>query len=323
MFGVNNMRRAKLIFTLLLSSLLSFKGVSLLNNREVIKTSAISKGTLVISEVYGGGSTTSPYNSDYIEIYNNSDTIIDVSDVYVHYGAARLDLSAKTRLSGHILPRSYYLIKEAGVSGGNALPTPDTSGSIQMASGYFKVALSTSELKPDGPDSENVLDFLGTGTANAYEGSPAPAGSNELAVKRTIVDGVASDSDDNSVDFTTSAPNPKNSAISVALTIMNEDTAHQCITKYPFVKNLLANLSPSQLDYFKTNDATLLNNARIRLYAWSVYHNDETPYPSNDLGSDVGPSDNRDQSIVAIIIIGVLSLTTILGLYFINKKKDK
>lgn len=308
-----------LIASLLLLSLLSFNRGS----TNIMKTQAITKGSLVISEVYGGGGATSPYNSDYIVIYNNSDDILNIDNCYIHYGAATLDLNINTKLSGNILPRSYYLIKEYGVTSGTPLPLPDVSGSINIATGYFKVALTLGAERPSGPNSDNVLDFLGTGTANAYEGSPGPSGSSNLSVQRKIDNGVALDTDNNENDFIVGAPRPYNSALSVAAKIMVEDNDGQCVTKYPIIKNLVTNLSEAQRHYFQNDEHELINNARARYNAWSAYHNDQNPYLASDLTNEVNGGDNRDKSIVAIIVIAVISLTTIIGLYLINKKKKE
>lgn len=113
-------------------------------------------------------------------------------------------------LSGTIKAKSFFLIQAAAESGGiENLPTPDAVCDIAMGGSGFKLALCNSDTLPTGPDSPNVVDFVGAGSANAYEGSgPAPAPSNTTAIVRPNL----LDTDDNSVDFETAAPNPRNSA---------------------------------------------------------------------------------------------------------------
>src|SRR5690606_341488 len=60
------------------------------------------------------------------------------------------------------------------------------------------------------PTDANVLDFVGIGTANIYEGTAAaPAISNTTAAFR-LLDG-CQDTNDNAADFITGAPSPRNS----------------------------------------------------------------------------------------------------------------
>lgn len=280
---------------------------------------------VVISEVYGGGGESSaPYKYDYIELYNNSDSVIELNGWYVHYGASTTDLNFKTSLSGRILPRSFYLIKELGTgTNGLELPLSDISGSITMARGAFKVALTNNDVKPTTVNDTNVIDFIGAGNANMYEGSRALYGSVTESLQRVISEGVAIDTNDNGNDFILGVPSPMNSALSIATKIMAEDEALQCITKYPEVKSLLGNLSVNQLNYFQNdNENMLLISARERYQAWSLYHNDTEAYPLiNQIRTN--DYDQSELSVIAIVLIGVLGLTTIILYYFINKKKIK
>ena len=172
---------------------------------------------VVINQVYGGGGNSgATYKSDFIELYNPTNADIVLDGWSVQYTSAtgtnwQTSSTACTLLSGTIKARGYYLIQEAKGTGGTTdLPAPDATGSIAMGATGFKVALSRSTVAITGKDDSNVVDFVGAGAANAFEGSaPTPAPSNTLAIIRAI-DGI--DTDDNSRDFITSAPNPRNSA---------------------------------------------------------------------------------------------------------------
>jgi hypothetical protein len=81
-----------------------------------------------------------------------------------------------------------------------------------MAATAGKVALTNTEtaLTVDNPvGSANVVDFVGYGSADAYEGAgPAPAPSNTTSDLRA--GNGATDTNDNAADFTAGTPNPRN-----------------------------------------------------------------------------------------------------------------
>ena len=104
-------------------------------------------------------------------------------------------------------------MQEAAGSGGTQnLPTPEATGTISMSATAGKVALTKTQtaLTVDNPVGNSaVADFVGYGSADAFEGSgPAPAPSNTTADLRA--NGGATDTNDNAADFTAGAPNPRN-----------------------------------------------------------------------------------------------------------------
>lgn len=117
-----------------------------------------------------------------------------------------------TNLSGSIAPGQYYLIQQAAGTGGTTLlPTPDATGGIALAATAGKVALVNSTTPLDGtcPASVSIADLIGYGSnANCFETARAPAPGNTTAVLRKT-DGCA-DSGNNSADFSTGAPAPRN-----------------------------------------------------------------------------------------------------------------
>lgn len=170
--------------------------------------------SVVISEVYGGGGNTgAPYKNDFIELYNNGSATVDLSTYAVQYAAATGTTWAKTPLSGSLAPGRYYLIQEAGGTVGSALPAPQTTGTISLSATAGKVALTKTltTLTVSNPvGSADVADFIGFGTtANAYEGAGrAPAPSNTTSDSRA--GGGATDTNNNTVDFTAGAVSPRN-----------------------------------------------------------------------------------------------------------------
>ncbi|MGH9137999.1 MAG: ExeM/NucH family extracellular endonuclease [Acidimicrobiales bacterium] len=182
---------------------------------------------IVVSQVYGGGGNSgAPLTHDYIELFNRGSEPVDLTGWSVQYasatGTGTFASNSPTALSGALPPGSYYLVQQAGGSNGSPLPTPDAVGTINMsASGGKVVAVrpgATLGLQCNGSDpfpcdaSElaRVADLVGYGGANFFEGSAAaPTLSNTTAALR---DGDGeTDTDDNASDFTSGAPNPRNS----------------------------------------------------------------------------------------------------------------
>ncbi len=171
---------------------------------------------IVISQVYGGGGNTgATYKNDFIELFNRGTTPVNVNGWSVQYAAATSAIWTVTNLTNVTIPAGgYYLVQEAVGAGGTInLPTPDATGVINVSATVGKVALvnTTTALTVACPASTAYVDFIGYGTtANCFEGALSPAPSNTLAVLRAA--NGCTDTDANNTDFTTGAPNPRNSA---------------------------------------------------------------------------------------------------------------
>ncbi|MCO5183148.1 MAG: lamin tail domain-containing protein [Anaerolineae bacterium] len=170
---------------------------------------------LRISQVYGGGGNSgATYTHDFIELFNAGTTSISLTGYSVQYASSSGTSWSATVLSGSIGPGQYFLIQEAAGSGGTtALPTPDVIGTIAMSGASGKVALvsSTTALSGSCPSGGALVDFVGYGSANCYEGSGAtPTLTNTTAALRA--DDGCTDTDDNANDFATGAPNPRNTS---------------------------------------------------------------------------------------------------------------
>jgi DNA/RNA endonuclease G (NUC1) len=181
--------------------------------------------TVVISQVYGGGGNTgAPLLNDYVELYNRSDTAVSLNGWSVQYasatGTGNFGANPVTALSGSIAAGGYYLVKQAsGGAVGVALPTPDVTGTVNMSGTAGKVALVnvTTGVACNGgstpcPAGElaKIVDLVGYGNANFFEGAgAAPTLSNTTAGFRG--NNGCTETDNNSADFATGAPNPRNS----------------------------------------------------------------------------------------------------------------
>ncbi|MEZ4732943.1 MAG: ExeM/NucH family extracellular endonuclease [Caldilineaceae bacterium] len=173
-----------------------------------------SPADVTISQVYGGGGNSgATYTNDFIELYNRSGTTIDLTGWSVQYASSSGTSWQVTSLSGSLAPGQYYLIQEAqGAGGTTPLPTPDAIGTIAMSGTSAKIALvnSSTALSASCPVGANIVDFVGYGGANCFEGTAAaPTLSNTTAALR--VDGGVTDTNDNAADFTTGSPDPRNS----------------------------------------------------------------------------------------------------------------
>ncbi|WP_309505315.1 endonuclease/exonuclease/phosphatase family protein [Streptomyces sp. KM273126] len=173
----------------------------------------------VISEVYGGGGNSgASLTHDFIELGNAGNASFDLSGWSVQYLSGSPTSTSKwqvTPLSGAVPAGGKYLIQEAkGAGGDTALPTPDATGTIAMSAASGTVALvhSTTALTcltaADCAADGTVKDLVGFGTAVVREGSPATGAGNTTSVSR---DAKFTDTDDNSADFTGSAPSPSSS----------------------------------------------------------------------------------------------------------------
>lgn len=189
---------------------------------------------IVISEVYGGGGNSgSTWKNDFIELYNPTTAPISINDWSVQYASATGSWSAGniTPLTGTIAPHGFFLIQESQGAGGTTnLPTPDATGSLALSGTQGKVALVKSTTAITSKSDPNVIDFVGYGATNEYEGTGgAPALSNTTSAERKASStstattlalggseasmGNGYDSDNNANDFVAqTAINPQNSA---------------------------------------------------------------------------------------------------------------
>ncbi len=172
--------------------------------------------TVVISQVYGGGGNSgSTYKSDFIELHNNAAAPVSLDGWSVQYNSATgTNANQVTALSGTIPAGGYYLVKQANGTGGTLdLPTPDTTGTIAMGAGGFKVLLvntTTALLGNSASNAAGIIDYVGCGNATIFETAVAPTPSAVNSVSRKNFG--TTDTDNNSLDFTAGAAAPRNSA---------------------------------------------------------------------------------------------------------------
>ena len=99
--------------------------------------------TVVVSQLFaGGGNAGAPYTNDFVELVNRGGTAVDVSGWTVQYASASAATWQSTALAGSIQPGRYYLVQLASTAAvGAPLPTPDATGTTNLAATGGKVAL--------------------------------------------------------------------------------------------------------------------------------------------------------------------------------------
>ena len=175
-----------------------------------------SQAQVVISQVYGGGGNTgAPFTNDFIELFNRGTAPQDLTGWSVQYASNNGSTWAVTNLPSVTLqPGKYFLIQQAAGSTPSAsLPTPDATGTLAMGGSNGKVLLASVTTAQSGtfPTGSQIIDFVGYGSATTYEGTAPVAGlTNTTAAIR--LNGGCTDNNQNSTDFTTGTPTPRNSS---------------------------------------------------------------------------------------------------------------
>jgi hypothetical protein len=177
-------------------------------------------GSIVVGEVYAaGGNSGAAYANDYVELFNRGAGSVAIDGWTLQYASAASTSWQSTALSGTIPAGGRYLVQLAsGGANGAALPTADATGTSNLAVTGGKVAvvdsataLSCGASAGSCSAASGLQDLIGYGGAADFEGSgAAPVGSATNALARA--GGGCTDTDDNSADFATAAPDPQNSS---------------------------------------------------------------------------------------------------------------
>jgi predicted extracellular nuclease len=192
----------------------------------VAAPSFASTSGVVISQVYGGNGNT--FASDYVELFNAGSSAVSISGWSIQYasasGTGTFASNGPTVLNGSLQPGQHWLVKLSTSSAGTALPTADATGTTNLSSSAGKVVLANTStgLACNGSSSSpcsaaqlaQVVDLVGYGSANFFEGTAAPALTATSALLRA--GNGCTDSDNNATNFATGTPLPHNSAAPVA-----------------------------------------------------------------------------------------------------------
>jgi predicted extracellular nuclease len=205
----------------------------------VLLISNISTAQVVISQAYGGGGNAgSTFTHDYVELLNTGTTSVSLNGMSIQYASATGTTWAVTALPNvSLLPGQYFLIQQAqGAGGTTPLPTPDLipTTPIAMSGTNFKILLAnTVDAQTGCPTGTQIIDFVGFGSANCFEGTVAGVLSNTTAGLRA--NNGCQDTNNNSSDFTAGTPNPRNtsSPVNICGTASANDNAIAALKIYP------------------------------------------------------------------------------------------
>jgi hypothetical protein len=185
-----------------------------------VPTARSASPDVVVSQVFaGGGNAGAPFANDFVELFNRGSTTVDLGSWTVQYASASGATWQATALSGSIAPGRHYLVQLASAAAvGGSLPTPDATGTTNLAVSGGKVAivrdatpLACGATAGSCSTAASIADLVGYGSAADDEGSAAaPAIDNTTAAVRA--GGGCTDTDANATDFSAETPAPRNTS---------------------------------------------------------------------------------------------------------------
>ena len=187
-------------------------------------TASSASSDMVVSQLYaGGGNSGATYTNDFVELFNRGSSAVDLGTWSIQYASASGTSWQVTPLAGSVQPGGYFLVQLASAAAiGAALPTPDASGTANLANTGGKVALVRSAgaltcgaAAGSCSADPSVADLVGYGTATDYEGTGPATGLNNTTAALRGGDG-CTDTDANASDFAGAIPAPRNSATAAA-----------------------------------------------------------------------------------------------------------
>lgn len=195
----------------------------------VISVAAFSNAQIVINEIYGGGGNSgATLKNDFIELKNIGSSVASLNGATIQYAPATGAFTQYHTLPNITLnPGQAYLIQEATGGGGtvdlpspnfiattiinfNGTPNPSLGIGIAMTSG--KIVLASNTTQVTGPTASNVIDFVGYGTVDQFEGAGAAPSPTTL----TSITRISGDTNNNVVDFMIATASPGTGTLAVA-----------------------------------------------------------------------------------------------------------
>ncbi len=212
------------------------------NGSEIKRAKADSADHLVINEIgidsiSGSGGS----EDDWVELYNPTDGAISLNGWSIQKISNSGGTFSKLNLSGSIPAHGYFLIvRNQSSSTASFIPPADVSGSMSLANGNSIFLVNDDERISSSTNpyvDENIIDSVGFGSADFYEGSSTASSIPDAKSLARIPDG--EDTDENSADFKIQDnPTPRNSSWSpfdnlggkVLITITPDEEPVQNIT---------------------------------------------------------------------------------------------
>ncbi|MCD0478919.1 lamin tail domain-containing protein [Chryseobacterium sp. LC2016-29] len=217
----------------------------------LVSIAAFSNAQIVINEVYtGGGLLGAAITNDFIELKNIGSSTSSLNGATIQFASSSGTFTQYYTLPSITLnPGQTYLIQQGsdGLGGlinllnPNLIVTvllnldgsPGVGVGVGLALTSGKVALASNATTVTGPTAANVLDFVGYGLANQFEGTgAAPSPTILNSISRT-----SGDTNNNSVDFTISLPTPQATSGTLAVNDLTDLSKRSMFIKNSLVKN--------------------------------------------------------------------------------------
>jgi hypothetical protein len=179
-----------------------------------------SSSGVVVSQVYaGGGNAGASFTNDFVELFNSGSSAVTIDGWTVQYASAAGASWQATALTGSIAPGHHYLVQLSSAAAiGAALPTPDATGTSNLAVSGGKVAVVTGSTELTCGASAGscagvagIEDLVGYGSAADYEGSSAAAALSSTTAAIRAGAG-CTDTGSNAADFVVDTPSPRNTS---------------------------------------------------------------------------------------------------------------
>lgn len=178
----------------------------------LVAQASFAANAVRISKVYGGGGGSGTFTHDFVELFNYSNTPINIGGWALEYGSATGNWGSSTGNYfvlpvGTTIQACSYLLIQTGAAGtaGVALPvTPDlitaniSAGQTNGKIGLFNALQANVACGSEAPGT--LVDKVAYGTSNCAEGTAVGALSNATVAVRN--NGGMNDTDNNVADFT-------------------------------------------------------------------------------------------------------------------------
>lgn len=186
---------------------------------------------VIITEVYGGGGNSgATYTNDYIELYNTTESSVQVGGWSIQYfSAATTGLASNiiTIPAGKYIPaKSHFLIQGAsGGAVGSALTTPDATGTVNASGSAGKIILYTTDAAQTISDIASITgnayfkDYLpyGTTAVPVWGSAMGSNASNTTSAARKVVSGEYLYSQIIGSDFEVATPSPESTGLTTSV----------------------------------------------------------------------------------------------------------
>ncbi|MFZ1551741.1 MAG: lamin tail domain-containing protein, partial [Anaerolineae bacterium] len=284
-------------------ALLPLAGVT--PNAERVRAAPLAN-SLRISQVYGGGGNSgATYQCDFVELFNASTSTVAISNWSIQYAPSGSAFSFAGAITSASIPAGgYYLIQMycPASPAGSPLPTPDltlsmsASGGMSASPGKVALVSNTTQLTCGGSagncfPNADIVDFVGYGSANNYEGSSAAPGPSNNTTSVLRGTSGCTDTDQNGSDLATGSVNPRNSSsstysCSVAILVVTKSASESSVSagdSYNYtieIENVGSSAASgvtvsddfdeTKLDFLNSSPATSSFNSSTQAATWSI-----------------------------------------------------